>query len=208
MKQYAVIFFLLCLLTALPSVAQTPQYQFTRIDADQGLSNSQINCIYKDNKGFMWFGTMSGLNRYDGYSFRIFRNDLHDSTSLPDNFIERITDGPDSLLWIYARDGQHIFDPSTNTFRRDPQPLLQQLGIPGNALTNIVKDEQGHLWLIHPTTGLYCYTPGTKPAVHLEAAGNNIAAFAPGASNVNWILHNNGVLEKNGCPHPPHHQPY
>ena len=196
MKQKAVIFFLLCLLTALPSIAQTPQYQFTRIDVDQGLSNSQINCIYKDNKGFIWFGTMSGLNRYDGYSFRIFRNDLRDSTSLPDNYIERITEGPDNLLWIYARDGQHLFDPSTSSFRRDPQPLLQQLGIPGNALTDIVKDEQGHLWLIHPSAGLYCYTPGTRPATHVKDAGNNIAAFAASSNNTNWVLHNNGVLEK------------
>jgi ligand-binding sensor domain-containing protein len=103
MKQKAVIFFLLCLLTALHITAQTPQYQFTRIDVDQGLSNSQINCIFKDSKGFIWFGTMSGLNRYDGYSFRVFRNDLRDSSSLPDNYVERITEGPDGLLWIYAR---------------------------------------------------------------------------------------------------------
>ena len=204
MKNKAVIFFLLYLLVALPAIAQTPQYQFTRIDIGQGLSNSQINCIYKDSKGFMWFGTMSGLNRYDGYTFRVFKHDLRDSTSLPDNFIERITEGPDGLIWVYARDGQHIFDPASGTFRRDPQPLLQQMGIPGNTVTDIVRDQQGQLWFIHPTAGLYCYTPGKRPALRIQhndrdsssLSDNSVAAFTPGSKGSNWVLHNNGMLEK------------
>ncbi len=197
-----VIYFLLCCLTVSRICAQTPSYQFTHIDIDQGLSNNQINSIYKDSKGFMWFGTMSGLNRYDGYSFRVFKHDLRDTTSLPDNLIERITGGPDSLLWIYARDGQHVYDPANDVFRTT-QPVLQQLGIPGNAVNDIVEDTQGRYWFIHPTTGIYCYTPGQKPALHLQhkdndsstIADNNIAAITPVTDGC-WLLHNNGLLEK------------
>lgn len=204
MKNKAVIYLLLFLLPVLRTLAQTPQYQFTRIDTDQGLSNSQINCIYKDSKGFMWFGTMSGLNRYDGYTFRVFKHDLRDTASLPDNFIERITEGPDGLLWIYARDGQHIFDPATSTFRRNPQPVLERLGIPGNAVNDIVRDAQGQLWFIHPSAGLYCYTPGKRPAVlrqHVpqdstSICDNSVSAITPGTDGHNWVLHTNGILEK------------
>ena len=59
----------------------------------------------------MWFGTMSGLNRYDGYKFRIFRHDLRDSTSLIDDYISRIMEGPDGKLWVETRNGLNIFDP-------------------------------------------------------------------------------------------------
>ncbi|WP_431210103.1 two-component regulator propeller domain-containing protein [Puia sp. P3] len=47
---------------------------------DQGLSNNAVTCIYRDHNGYMWFGTYDGLNRYDGYSFRVFRNKIGDST--------------------------------------------------------------------------------------------------------------------------------
>jgi signal transduction histidine kinase/ligand-binding sensor domain-containing protein/DNA-binding response OmpR family regulator len=204
MKNKAVIFFLLCAFTVLRTLAQMPQYQFTRIDISEGLSNSQINCIYKDNKGFMWFGTMSGLNRYDGYNFRVFKHDLRDSSSLPDNFIERISEGPDGLLWIYARGGQHVFDPATSTFRRNAQLVLQRLGIPGNAVTDIVRDPQQQLWFLHPTAGLYCLAPGQARATRLQhtdqdsssICDNSVAALTAGRNGSNWVLHSNGVLEQ------------
>ncbi|HEU4554555.1 MAG TPA: two-component regulator propeller domain-containing protein [Chitinophaga sp.] len=202
MRRYAVIFFLLSLLPVLRAFPQTPSYQFTRIDIDQGLSNNQVSCIFKDSKGFMWFGTVSGLNRYDGYTFRIFKHDLRDTTSLPDNFIERITGAPGGLLWIYARDGQHVYDPARNAFRQ-PQPVLQQWGIPGAAVNDIVRDTMGRYWFIVPAAGLYCYTPGKQPALHIQhtkdsasISDNNIAAISGAGQGHCWLLHGNGLLEK------------
>ena len=201
MRRYTVIFFLLLLLPVLRVFPQTPPYQFTHIDIDQGLSNNQVNCIFKDSKGFMWFGTISGLNRYDGYTFRIFKHDLRDSASLPDNFIERITEAPGGLLWIYARDGQHVYDPARDAFL-SAQPVLQQMGIPGAVVNNITRDAQGGYWFIHPTNGLY-YTPGKTPALRIRHTkdsstiyDNSLAAVTPAADNNLWLLHSNGMLEK------------
>src|ERR1700748_3791846 len=70
------------------SFAQNNKYQFSHLDISDGLSHNQVNCIYKDSKGFMWFGTMSGLNRYDGYSFKIFKHDINTKNSLNDDYIE------------------------------------------------------------------------------------------------------------------------
>ena len=57
------------------------------IGIEHGLSNNAVTCIYQYHNGFMWFGTYDGLNRYDGYSFKIFRNIIGDSTSLNEPYI-------------------------------------------------------------------------------------------------------------------------
>ena len=103
----------------------------------------------------MWFGTMSGLNRYDGYKFRIFRHDLRDSTSLIDDYISRIMEGPDGKLWVETRNGLNIFDPLTETFNRNPQSYLRKLSLPDAFISNIIKDKKGNYWLIHPQYGLF-----------------------------------------------------
>lgn len=59
--------------------AQNDQFQFSRLDINNGLSHNQVNSILKDSKGFMWFGTLSGLNRYDGYKFKIFKHSSSDT---------------------------------------------------------------------------------------------------------------------------------
>src|SRR5690242_21041594 len=72
---------LFCLLNLSPAIAQPVQYPFSHLDISNGLSHNQVTAIIKDAKGFMWFGTASGLNRYDGYTFKVFRHKENDSTS-------------------------------------------------------------------------------------------------------------------------------
>ena len=67
--------------------SQSGAYNFSKLDTYTGLSHNQVNAILKDQDGFLWFGTMSGLNRYDGYSCRIFRKSYNDSSSLLENYI-------------------------------------------------------------------------------------------------------------------------
>src|SRR5690242_3357572 len=70
--------------------AQRQPLEFERLSTDAGLSHNQVNCIFKDRQGFIWFGTFAGLDRYDGSDFKVFRNDPRDSTSLSEDFVERI----------------------------------------------------------------------------------------------------------------------
>ena len=81
-------------LLSLSFFAQSEQYKFSRLDIYDGLSHNQVNGILKDPDGFLWFGTMSGLNRYDGYSFKVFRNKHGDSSSLCNNHIHALYELP------------------------------------------------------------------------------------------------------------------
>ncbi|SDF56888.1 Signal transduction histidine kinase [Chitinophaga filiformis] len=86
------------------------------LSIENGLSNNAVVNVYQDYKGFMWFGTYDGLNRYDGYKFRIYRNRIGDSTSLIDNGIYTIDGDTDHRLWIGGRKGISIFDPVNEHF--------------------------------------------------------------------------------------------
>ena len=68
--------------------AASHDYMFKHLEVKDGLSNNQVNAIYKDSNGFMWFGTASGLNRYDGYNIKIYRSQKDDEKSLPDSYVE------------------------------------------------------------------------------------------------------------------------
>lgn len=91
--------------------------QITRLGIEKGLSNNSVRCIYQDHNGFMWFGTYDGLNRYNGYEFKIFRNSLGDSNSLPHNFIYAIHEDADYNLWVGTGQGAGIYNNLTGQFR-------------------------------------------------------------------------------------------
>lgn len=99
--------------------------RFEHITTKHGLSQGMTRAIHQDRKGFMWFGSYDGLNRYDGYNFRIFRHDPFESTSISGNIITAIAEDQNGRLWIGTeRNGLNCFDPLTETFRRfkhDPE---------------------------------------------------------------------------------------
>jgi len=195
--------FILFLLAFLPALLRgqtsASQYQLTRIDITQGLSANQVNCILKDSRGFMWFGTMSGLNRYDGYNFKVFRQALSDSTTLSDNFISSLMEGPDGLLWLTTRNGQNIYHPDKGNFQRDIRPVLRQYGIPGDSVSQILKDKAGVYWFVLPKTGLFGYVPATHKTtkISFKATENSaVTSIAEDAAGNIWIVHTDGLLQK------------
>lgn len=188
-------FFLPCLCLLLR--AQPGQYPFTHIDISQGLSNNQVVTIFKDGKGFLWFGTMSGLDRYDGYKFKVFRHDPHDSASLNDDYISRIKEGPEGKMWVDTRQGLNIYDPLTETFDSRPASYLQSLSLPDVLLTQMLKDSRGDYWFLMGQRSLYKYTAATrKTALAYETTGGSIASMADDGRGGLWLVHNRGLLEK------------
>jgi two-component system sensor histidine kinase ChiS len=114
----SITFFISFYLNAQPWDPLNPP-QFQHISVNDGLSDSRITSIVQDHKGFMWFGTHEGLNRYDGYEFKIFKHDPKDSTSIPSDFIHSLTILKDSSLWVGTNNGMvGKFDRSSNTFTR------------------------------------------------------------------------------------------
>jgi hypothetical protein len=66
------------------------QIKFEQLTTEQGLSQNTVFCVLQDSRGFMWFGTEDGLNKYDGYGFQVFRHDPEDPTSINGNYIQSI----------------------------------------------------------------------------------------------------------------------
>lgn len=99
--------------------AQESIYQFKQIKLEEGLSQSSIYCMLQDKKGFIWFGTANGLNRYDGYNFKVYANDPLDTTSISDNSILSILEDSDGFIWIGTTDGVlNRYDRRTGIFER------------------------------------------------------------------------------------------
>ncbi|HQJ46663.1 MAG TPA: two-component regulator propeller domain-containing protein, partial [Ignavibacteriaceae bacterium] len=78
---------------------------FKSLTVQEGLSDEDINCIIQDKKGFLWIGTESGLNRYDGYEFKIFKYNQNDKNSLPNNSIWSLYEDKKGNIWIGTKSG-------------------------------------------------------------------------------------------------------
>ena len=184
--------------------AQNNQFQFSHLNISNGLSHNDVTCIFKDNKGFMWFGTLSGLNRYDGYKFKIFKHMVSDTTSLDDDYIVSISDGPDNKLWVETRGGYNIYDPATEKFGHNVVGYLRSIAIPDASIASVKKDRSGNFWFLHRTLGLYKYDPGRHKTVHLtHSPANSASIFANAVSDLAedshgdlWLTYRDGELER------------
>jgi signal transduction histidine kinase/ligand-binding sensor domain-containing protein/AraC-like DNA-binding protein len=109
-----IYFFILLMAGTVARAGDDPRVRYLGIE--QGLSNNAVTCVYQDDRGFMWFGTYDGLNRYDGYGFTVFRTMIGDSTSLPFNNIATICGDGRGGLWAGGQKGIGIYDPATGKF--------------------------------------------------------------------------------------------
>jgi len=111
-KKLLVIFLYLPVL----GFCQNYNYRFNQISVLEGLSNSNVQTTLQDHLGFIWIGTVNGLNRYDGYSCKVFKHRLNDSSSLPDNEIFSIFEDSNKDLWIGTAFGMCMYERNTNSF--------------------------------------------------------------------------------------------
>jgi len=108
--------------------AQNPArgIKFERIGLEQGLSQISVQCILQDRKGFMWFGTEDGLNKYDGYRFTVYKNDPNSPNSLSNNDVKSIYEDRSGVLWIGTGSG------GLNKFDREKEAFTHYLHDPNN----------------------------------------------------------------------------
>lgn len=162
--------------------AENLNYHFKKIQVDGGLSENTIYCILQDSKGFMWFGTKDGLNRYDGSNFRIFRHAASNPFSLGNNFIRAIAEGDNNHLYIGTDDGLYIMDAiheafvKVNNSTEDGTKLL-------SAINALYIDKDKKLWIGTMHQGIFVYDPSKKLLKKIELSKYNLG------SNATWTIY-------------------
>lgn len=152
---------ILSLLFLLPLLALAEgNYQFRYINTANGLSNNSVSSVLVDSEGYLWVGTQSGLNRYDGYEV-ICVSDIF--PEIPLNNVNMMTEGGDGLVWIECANKYSLYDVNKHIFSSAADSLLRSLGISPKAYYR-VKATKEHLWVMQKGE-MHCYNYGTKSLV-------------------------------------------
>lgn len=191
----------LCLLV-LPVIlaAQGPKLKFKHISGEQGLSNSTIEAICQDSRGFIWFGTRDGLNRFDGYQMVVYRYNARDTTSLSDNYIRFIYEDREHTLWIATTNGLNRFDVSKNNFKRYKHNPNDKNSLSHNLVSSIHQDRKGNLWIGTFGGGLDRFQPKQDNFIHYNyslkpgsISDDRVNCIYEDSKNHVWIGTENGL---------------
>ncbi|MES2794853.1 MAG: two-component regulator propeller domain-containing protein [Bacteroidota bacterium] len=160
-----------CILFWQISVGAQPSIPFFRIGTAQGLSQSTVFCSFQDSRGFIWFGTAEGLNRYDGYGFKIFRHVLNDKNSLSSNDILSINEDADGNIWVGTRTrGLSILN--IRTLKFDNSINIQKgINTSNSTISSIIKDRKNNIWFSAIGVGVFKQNFITKRIIKLKATG-------------------------------------
>ena len=155
MKATRYIFIILFQVMCFLGFSQERNIRFEHIGTDNGLSQSNVLCILQDSRGFMWFGTRDGLNKYDGYKFTIYKNDANNKNSLSDNYVPDIFESSKGNIWIATRGGGlSSYDREKEQFinyKHDPQ---SKNSISSNLVLTVFEDSYGNVWAGTEDAGL------------------------------------------------------
>ncbi|MES2456059.1 MAG: two-component regulator propeller domain-containing protein [Bacteroidota bacterium] len=177
---------LLCLsqVIVLSALAQNKQIHFKHLDTRNGLSENHVNCIIQDSKGFIWIGTRDGLNRYDGTSFKIYRNKEKDLSSLSNDFVVDIAEDQDGHIWVGTNQGGlNKLDRKKDQFYRFTHDDKNKNSIAGTRINKIVVDHDGTLWLA-TNNGLDHFDPKRQTALHYLTNGADEQSLSANAVTV------------------------
>lgn len=196
--------FLLIALLALPFrvFTQVAPYNFSKLDIYSGLSHNQVTAILKDAAGYLWFGTVSGLNRYDGYTCKILRNRQNDSTSLADNYVLSLYELPDEKIWVVTKGGPCIYDARTERFNISYSNYLQSLGLPNGTMASISKGNNHRYWFLYDSGRLFGYSAIEKKVRSFGATNpaQKIIAVRETGNDKLWLLYQNNTLQEYDIP--------
>jgi ligand-binding sensor domain-containing protein/signal transduction histidine kinase len=158
--------------------------RFEHLSNQEGLSQSSVYGILQDRLGFMWFGTEDGLNRYDGYQFKVYKPIENDSTSLSDRWITALVADQDGSLWVGTRlGGVNHFDPQTGTFTRFLHDPNDPTSLSSNNVLSLLQDHSGVLW-IGTSAGLDQLDSQTNTFIHYKHRPRQIDSLSNDYVNV------------------------
>jgi signal transduction histidine kinase/ligand-binding sensor domain-containing protein/DNA-binding response OmpR family regulator len=154
--------------------AQQGKISFERLTTEEGLSNNMVRCIMQDSVGYLWIGTNDGLNRYDGYDFRVYNNIPGDTNSLVDNSIYTIFENSPGDLWIGTTMGISRMNTIEESFRNYTHSEEKTNSLSGSQVRTILLDHEDYIWVGTQVGGLNRYDPGTDEFKHYLDQGSSI----------------------------------
>lgn len=202
MVRLAILIVILMNLLPIDGIGQDMDKRFHHITIEDGLSQSSIQAILQDSRGFMWFGTEDGLNRYDGYNFTIYKTVAGDPNSLSDNNITALFEDSKERIWIGTQSGGLVqYDRKKDRFTTytgvDDDERWQTLS--SNTIWTIEEDQDGLIWvgtsfglnLLDSETGRFHRIFSEDEEVTLS--GNYISTLFVDESGTLWVGTNNGL---------------
>ncbi|HBB00427.1 MAG: hybrid sensor histidine kinase/response regulator [Bacteroidetes bacterium GWD2_45_23] len=163
MSRVSSILILICFFLSPLSAAgvnNMSRHNFHTLSTTEGLPTSEVQKVFQDAEGFLWFATRNGLCRYDGYGITVFRSDLPNTHHLTDNNIYCLADDGRGNLWVGTSNGVNRFDKARGEFEEIP---IQNST--GKVVAAILITEEGRI-LIGLDDGLFVYDGGTGSFVH------------------------------------------
>jgi len=148
MKKNLILFFVILL--QFSAVAQNGElfYRFEHLSNQEGLSQNSISSIVQDKKGFIWIGTYDGLNRYDGYNIKLYRNDPNLPYSIADNYIKTLLVDHKGRVWVGTKsEGISLYFPEENRFKTIRKDRFNPNGLSTNEVNVIFEDNAQRLWV-------------------------------------------------------------
>jgi len=144
MKRLVICMFFSFLLSKLYS---QNNFEFEFISQEEGISSNSVMSIYKDIEGFLWVGTINGLNRFDGRSFLTFMHSAYNPKSISNNQITSIAEDQKGNLWIGTEKGLNFFDKETHTFKNFLYDSLNTQSLSNNFIKKLLLDSKGNFWI-------------------------------------------------------------
>ena len=162
-------------LTSLQLSSQT--LYFDRLDIKDGLSQNTVNAIIQDSRGFMWFGTKDGLNRYDGTHFKVFKHSMYDDSGLGNNHVRCLVEDSDCNIWAGTNAGLYMYDTEHDRFM---EIAISDAG--GGKVSSpilaLARDRAGRIWISVEAYGIYCHDPATGKTSCRYCSKNPISTLA------------------------------
>lgn len=178
------------------------KYYFQNLNIHDGLSQNTVNAILQDRKGFMWFGTKDGLNRFDGHSFREYKYKFLNQYSLGNNFITKLYEDAEGRIWVGTDAGLYVYFPERDAFERFDRQSAQQTRIE-HTVSMIAGDSSGRIWFAVEAQGLFCYdhkqqTFVNYPLKHFTPTSTNISCLSFDESGTIWLgFYGDGLFYSN-----------
>lgn len=193
-KAIALVLFLS---TSLSNVFAQPQQQvsFRRYGVSEGLSNNAVYAVVQDHLGFMWFGTKDGLNRFDGYTYKHYKNGT-DSNSISNNTIRCLFRDSKNILWVGTDDGLNSYDHVTNSFKRY-QHNTNKNSISSNYISSIAEGSDGLLYVGTYGGGVNAFDKKTQTFSSVNGAPASINALVGDKNGNIWIGSGEGLFAYN-----------